>query len=172
MDGEALAAYRQERDEFLRSHYASPLPDDDQVTFDGLSYFPPDLSMVFTGNFSPMDDSLVDITSSVGTTSPYHQMGVFHVKIRSSVYDLIVLDDGDGNPFIAFGDGTNGSTTYAGGRYLSLDVSQDGSASVDFDLASNPYCVYDEEFVCPLPPIENRISIHIEAGEKMYVSGR
>ncbi|MEN8237802.1 MAG: DUF1684 domain-containing protein [Actinomycetota bacterium] len=168
MDSGALVRFRSDRDEFFRSHYASPLPDDDLDAFTGLDYFPPDPAMVFSGRFSGADDSRVQITSSVGTTSAYHQMGVLHIDIVGSMYDFIVLDDGDGNPFVAFGDATNGAATYAGGRYVSVDVAEDGSASIDFDLASNPYCVYDEEFVCPLPPLENRMSIPIEAGEMMY----
>ena len=168
MDSEALARYRSDRDDFLRSHYASPLPDDDQEIFGGLNYFPPHPTMVFTGRFLHTDDSHIQITSSIGTTSAYHKMGVFHVDIMSTRYHLTVLDDGDGNPFIAFGDLTNGAATYGGGRYVSLDIATDGSASIDFDLASNPYCVYDEEFVCPLPPLDNRLSVPIEAGEKMY----
>jgi len=168
MDREAVEEHRRERDAFLGSHYSSPLPDEDQEAFDGLSYFPPDSSMVFTGSFSQSDESRIQIVSSAGTTSAYHQMGVLHVDIAGSVYDLIVLDDGDGNAFIAFGDTTNGDTTYGGGRYVSLELAQDGSGSIDFDLASNPYCVYDEEFVCPLPPAANRISVAVEAGEKMY----
>jgi uncharacterized protein (DUF1684 family) len=167
VDREALGRYREDRDEFLRSHYASPLSDEDQQEFSGLAYFPPDSSMVFTGSFSRSEDR-IQITSSVGTSSAYHQMGVFRADIAGSMYDLIVLDDGDGNPFIAFCDATNGGTTYAGGRYVSLDIAADGLASIDFDLASNPYCVYDEEFVCPLPPAANRIAVPIEAGEKMY----
>lgn len=172
MDVQALARHRRDRDEFLRSHYASPLPDDDQEAFTGLDYFPPDSTMVFVGSFERTVDSRIQITSSVGTTSAYHQMGVFRVKIGASVYDLVVLDDGDGSPFIAFGDLTNGAATYAGGRYVSVDIAKDGSASIDFDRASNPYCVYDEEFVCPLPPLANRISVPIEAGEKMYKKRR
>ncbi len=168
MDREALTRYREDRDEFFRSHYASPLPDHDQEEFSGLAYFPPDPTMEFTGRFTPTDGSRVQITSSVGTASAYHQMGVLHVEIAGSTYDLIVLDDGDGNPFVAFGDRTNGATTYAGGRYVSVDVAADGFASIDFDRASNPYCVYDEEFVCPLPPLDNRITIPIQAGEKTY----
>lgn len=168
MDRDALASYRRDRDEFFRSHYASPLSDDDQKMFAGLVHFPPSSDMAFAGRFVPLDDSLVQIASSIGTTSAYHQMGVFHVEIVGTDYDLIVLDDGDGNPFIAFGDATNGSTTYGGGRYVSLDIGPGASASIDFDRASNPYCVYDEEFVCPIPPVQNRIAISIEAGEKMY----
>lgn len=170
MDREALDEHRRQHDEFLRSHYASPLPDVDQEAFSGLDYFPHNPTMVFPGSYSPTDDSRIQITSSAGTTSAYRQMGVFHVEIDGSRYDLIVLDDGDGNPFIAFIDVTSGAETYAGGRYVSLDVGGDGSASIDFDLAANPYCVYDEEFVCPLPPLANRITIPIEAGAKMYES--
>jgi uncharacterized protein (DUF1684 family) len=168
VDRERLERYREGRDEFFRSHYASPLPDEDLQDFSGLAYFPPDSSMVFTGHFKRSDDARIQITSSVGTSSAYHQMGVLRVEIAGSMYEFIVLDDGDGNPFIAFGDTTNGGTTYAGGRYVALDIAADGLASIDFDVASNPYCVYDEEFVCPLPPVANRISAPIEAGEKMY----
>lgn len=160
--------YRRDRDEFFRSHYASPLSDRDQKMFTGLAYFAPSSNMAFVGRFIPSDDSLVQIMSSIGTTSAYHQMGVFNVEIVGTGYNLIVLDDGDADPFIPFSDETNGATTYAGGRYVSLNVRPGETASVDFDRAANPYCVYDEEFVCPLPPVQNRITISIEAGEKKY----
>jgi len=39
---------------------------------------------------------------------------------------------------------------------------------VDFNLAYNPYCAYNENWSCPLPPRANRISVRIEAGEKKY----
>ena len=165
---EALERYREQRDEFLGSSYASPLPDEDQEMFTGLSYFALNPDMAFAGTYIAGDNSPVQITSSLGTTSGYHKMGTFRVEIAGTSYDLTVLDDGDGNRFIAFGDKTNGVSTYGGGRYVSLEVSEQGSASIDFNLATNPYCVYDEEFVCPLPPLENRIHIPIEAGEKMY----
>jgi uncharacterized protein (DUF1684 family) len=168
MDSEALAQVRRDKDEFLRSHYASPLPEEDQEGFPGLSYFPPSPDPVYVGRYVPGDDSPIQITSSLGTMSPYHKMGTFHVTIAHTDYALTVLDDGDGNPFIAFADSTNAVSTYGGGRYVALDLSGEGTASIDFDMATNPYCVYDEEFVCPLPPLENRISIPIEAGEKMY----
>jgi uncharacterized protein (DUF1684 family) len=168
VDRETLERYREDRDEFFRSHYASPLPGEDQQAFSGLAYFPPDSSMLFTGRFKRSDDARIQITSSVGTSSAYHQMGMLRVEIAGSMYEFIVLDDGDGNAFIAFGDATNGGTTYAGGRYVALDIAPGGLASIDFDIASNPYCVYDEEFVCPLPPVANRITVPIEAGEKMY----
>jgi uncharacterized protein (DUF1684 family) len=39
---------------------------------------------------------------------------------------------------------------------------------VDFNLAYNPYCAYNEEFACPIPPAENTLPIRIEAGEKLF----
>jgi len=168
MDSEALAQVRRDKDEFLRSHYASPLPEEDQADFPGLDYFAPNPDLAYVGTYVAGDDSPIQITSSLGTTSAYHKMGTLHVTIAGTDYALTVLDDGDGNPFIAFADSTNAASTYGGGRYVALDLSDDGSASIDFDMATNPYCVYDEEFVCPLPPLENHISIPIEAGEKMY----
>ena len=168
MDTHDLARHRAERDTFFREHYATPISDDDLVGFTGLTYFEPDSDIVFKGRYVATDEAMVDIVSSAGTSSSYHKLGVLHVEIAGSAHEFVVLDDGDGNPFIAFRDETNGDTTYDGGRYVSVDVADDGSATIDFNLASNPYCVYDEEFVCPLPPLDNRLSVPIEAGEKMY----
>jgi uncharacterized protein len=168
IDREALERHRERRDEFFLSSYASPLPDEDQAIFTGLSYFALNPDMAFAGTYVAGDNSPVQITSSLGTTSGYHKMGTFWVDIAGTSYELTVLDDGDGNPFIAFGDTTNGVSTYGGGRYVGLEVPEQGSASIDFNLTTNPYCVYDEEFVCPLPPPEHQIHIPIEAGEQMY----
>jgi uncharacterized protein (DUF1684 family) len=76
VDRETLGRHREDRDGFFRSHYASPLPDADQQVFNGLAYFPADSSMVFTGKFSLSDDARIQITSSVGTSSACHQLGV------------------------------------------------------------------------------------------------
>ena len=72
------------------------------------------------------------------------------------------------NFFLAFADSTSGKDTYGGGRYL--NVRQDGknSITIDFNLAYNPYCAYNPDFACPLPPKENVLTIAIEAGEKNY----
>ena len=54
-------------------------------------------------------------------------------------------------------------------RVAYVPVTPSGPAvTVDFNLAQNPWCVYDEEFSCPLPPPGNLISKCIEAGERLY----
>jgi uncharacterized protein (DUF1684 family) len=45
-----------------------------------------------------------------------------------------------------------------------------GEISVDFNLAYNPYCAYNENFSCPIPPRENRLKVPIRAGERMFPS--
>jgi len=39
---------------------------------------------------------------------------------------------------------------------------------LDFNYAYNPSCAYNSRWVCPLAPIENRLSVPIRAGELKY----
>jgi uncharacterized protein (DUF1684 family) len=95
-------------------------------------------------------------------------VGDVAVVIGGSERRLVVLDDGDGGMFIPFRDETSGDTTYSGGRYVGVTIAADGSAVIDFNRASNPWCVFDEEFICPLAPEQNVLRIAVEAGERMW----
>src|SRR5262249_20654720 len=68
--------------------------------------------------------------------------------------------------FIPFMDATAPAETYGAGRYLDPEAMQDGKLLVDFNLAYNPYCAYNELWSCPIPPRENRLKVPIQAGEK------
>lgn len=72
--------------------------------------------------------------------------------------------------FLPFTDPTNGSTTYAGGRYLDFREGdfKNGTLVVDFNKAYNPYCAFGTGYACPKPPEENHLEIAIEAGEKNF----
>src|SRR5207249_11236273 len=70
--------------------------------------------------------------------------------------------------FIPFSDETSGRETYAAGRYLDLEEQGGDDYELDFNMACNPYCAYSEEYTCPLPPAENKLSVRILAGEKNY----
>lgn len=72
----------------------------------------------------------------------------------------------DGEVWVPFRDPTNGDETYPSGRYLNAPLRDDSTVVVDFNKAFNPYCDYNPNYVCPLPPRENTISVPIEAGEK------
>jgi len=69
--------------------------------------------------------------------------------------------------FVPFMDKTNGISTYEAGRYLDIKASlQQHHIEVDFNMAYQPYCAFNDEFSCPIPPKQNRIPTAIEAGEK------
>jgi uncharacterized protein (DUF1684 family) len=98
--------------------------------------------------------------------------GTFQFRLQGVSHRLIAykyLDPSIKELFIPFKDLTSGVDTYGGGRYMDLEVNNNSLAEVrlDFNKAYNPYCVYNENFVCPIPPKENNLLIEIRAGEKM-----
>ena len=160
------------RDEFFAEHYASPLPEEDRADFVGLDYFPPDERWRLTAQLDTSSEQRIAIPSSIGTSSTYTRLGRATVHIAGAAHHLEVFDDGDGNAFIPFRDATNGDQTYGGGRYVTVEVDADGRTWIDFNEAHNPYCAYDEEFVCPLPPAANALPMNVPAGERTFVRTR
>ena len=72
----------------------------------------------------------------------------------------------------AIDDVTSGKETYSAGRDLDLEPDRDRTAEgkwiLDFNKAYNPWCVYSEDYTCPLVPPENWLEVPIRAGEKNY----
>ena len=73
--------------------------------------------------------------------------------------------------FIPFTDLTSGRETYGGGRYIDLNIDDiiNNAYMIDFNKAYNPYCAYTTGYNCPIPPIENDLSVAIKAGEMNYM---
>ena len=65
-----------------------------------------------------------------------------------------------------FRDATSGRESYGAGRYLDIEPEEDGTYTVDFNVAYNPWCAYAPQYSCPLPPRENWLPFPIEAGEQ------
>jgi uncharacterized protein len=76
----------------------------------------------------------------------------------------------DGQLFFVFRDLTAGKETYPAGRFLYADTPRDGSVVLDFNKAYNPPCAFTPYATCPLPPPQNRMRVHIDAGELKYGS--
>ena len=70
--------------------------------------------------------------------------------------------------FIPFNDLTNGNETYDAGRYMDLETTDENTIVIDFNKAYNPYCAYNDEFSCPIPPRENDLDVEIIAGVLAY----
>ena len=73
----------------------------------------------------------------------------------------------EGDLFFCFLDQTNSTSTYPGGRYIDIEFENAKRIELDFNKSYNPYCVYNEEYSCPIPTRENYIDMEILAGEKL-----
>ena len=49
--------------------------------------------------------------------------------------------------------------------HVTAEPLEDGRLLVDFNLAYNPYCAYNDAWSCPLTPPENRLAVAVRAGE-------
>lgn len=160
--------WRAERDEFFGEHYASPLSEEAMESFQGLDYFDIDERLVFSGLMQNSVESTMGIDSSTGSVSEYPVAGVVEVAFGQDVVPLVALRGEEDEAFIPFRDTTCGAGSYGGGRYVAVDIGSDGSCIVDFNRAINPYCAYDPDFSCPLPPPQNWLDRPIAAGERAY----
>ncbi len=160
------------RDSLFRSD-ASPLVEADRESFQGLSYFPYDSTLAFRINLQPiLARDTIRMVTSTGEARPYIPYGTFRFDasgrgLTLTVFKPVGEDATPGHLFLPFRDQTSGSTTYGGGRYLDLTEDETGIFTLDFNQAYHPYCVYNPLYSCPVPPPENRLSVAIEAGERL-----
>ena len=171
---EAVEDERARKDAWFKSSPSSPLPHDTRHDFEGLPYFDVDPALRFEDlalePYAGTEPSAFQIPTSDGQLRPAHRAGTFTFQHESAPHRLTayVLDGGASESlFVPFLDATSGHETYGAGRYLDLEPEDDGTYSLDFNLAYHPYCVYAESYSCPLTPAENRLLIRIEAGERL-----
>ena len=67
-----------------------------------------------------------------------------------------------------FRDATCGNEVYGAGRTVDPQERPDGRLTLDFNYAYGPYCQYNDNWVCTIPPMENWLPVPIRAGEKLY----
>ena len=80
-----------------------------------------------------------------------------------------VFEERNGNVLsLMFADETSARSTYGGGRYVELKKDSNKAITIDFNMAYNPFCHFNDEYSCPIPPKENLMTIPIAAGEKLY----
>ncbi len=114
-------------------------------------------------------DEMRPIPEFLGQISQAPSPGVLVFSIDGKEYRLTPQGEPGQSMFIVFGDATNGSETYGGGRFLSVDKPQsDGTVVLDFNKSTNPPCVFSPYATCPLPSRENIIGLSVEAGEKVW----
>ncbi len=139
-------------------------------SFHGLDYFPIDPGWRIEARFEPYDPPRsISIPNVLGQDNDEKSPGAIVFEHAGRTYRLDpVLERGETDYFVIFGDRTNGTTTYGAGRFLYVAPPVDGRTVIDFNKAYNPPCVFTDYATCPLPPPQNKLPLAIEAGEKEY----
>ncbi len=137
--------------------------------FTGLKWFPVNEQLRVTGHFVLHDTPLtVDLPNILGDIEPFTSHGSVVLTVGGQEVSMLPMTSGERLWFI-FRDLTSGSETYPAARFLYVDAPDDtGSVIVDFNRAYNPPCAFNPHTTCPLPPIENRLGVRVEAGEMDY----
>ena len=103
---------------------------------------------------------------SAGATTVVRRLGRFLFEHGGRSFRLEVFgSDQDAGLSVFFTDETNGRQTYGAGRYAPVTRSGEGTWVLDFNRAYNPFCAYNPDYICPLPPEHNRLPFAVPAGE-------
>lgn len=166
-----LLKARKDKDEQFRVSSDSPVPPQLRLAFQGLEYYPIDWRFRYEGpvNRYPQQQK-VQMVETDGKKRDAVRYGyiVFPVNdedVQLQVYKLLDVDQK--NLFIPFIDANAGRETYPAGRYIDLVEKANGVYVIDFNAAYNPYCAYGGDYICPVTPQENKLSVAVPAGEKI-----
>jgi hypothetical protein len=163
---------RQAKDVFFLEGADSPILVERRGALLPLSYYEPDAAFRVPAalEVSP-EQPVFDIPTSTGEQRLMQRVGVLKFSLKGEPMQLSALAEAPVRSieslFIMFKDPTNDTETYAGGRYLDLPRSTTGHYDLDFNLAYNPYCYYNEGYDCPYPPRENWLTTPILVGERL-----
>ena len=166
-----IAAYRADRDAYMRSS-DSPVPAAERASFQPLPYYAIDEQYrVPAGLKVARGADVMEMSTSTGKPRRMRRIGTLAFTLKGQPQTLTAFAEADDSSlqrlFVPFGDLTNGLETYQGGRYLDLDLKGSGVYELDFNRAYHPFCVFNPQYECPIPPRENRLPVPIKAGERL-----
>jgi uncharacterized protein len=163
-----LETFRVQKDEFFASHPQSPLTHEQRQVFESLNYFDENPAFRLEVKVDEVHEKeSIQMQTTTGDVQTYERFGRFRFMVDGQEAELTVFQGPHGF-FLPFVDSLAGKETYPAGRYLEPEPLPDGRFLVDFNLAYNPYCAYNEMYSCPITPVENRIKVPIRAGEKLF----
>jgi uncharacterized protein (DUF1684 family) len=144
-------------------------------SFEEIERYPVDQAWAVEATLEPYHPpKIIQVPTILGTIDSMISPGALRFTIDGTPYriDPVIEENGDTQLFIIFGDKTNGSETYGGGRFIYIPVPDStGKTTLDFNRAYNPPCVFTSFATCPLPPPQNKMPIKVRAGEKKWDQG-
>jgi hypothetical protein len=171
---EEIAAWRADKDRFMRSA-DSPVPSADRAAFSPLPYFPISAESRVPAELEviPTED-IIQMSTSTNQRRKMRRIGILRFTLQGQPLSLTAFVDASEADmrrlFVPFNDLTNGTETYPGGRYLDLERTATRIYDLDFNRAYHPFCIFNVNYDCPVPPRENRLKLPIRAGEKLTAS--
>ena len=169
---EEIGAWRAEKDQFMRASNESPIPQAQRASFAPLKYFAIDEEYRVAAALKMIQsDEVIEMDTSDGKKRRMRRVGTLQFTLKGQPHTLTAFVDASANDmrrlFVPFTDLTAGTETYPGGRYLDLDRTSTAVYDLDFNRAYHPFCYFNPEYICPVPPKENRLTVPIRAGEKL-----
>ena len=163
---------RRDKNGFMLSS-TSPLSEEDKRKFEGLNYYPIKEEFKVTAVIEKSSNKQpIFIESTTGEQLKYIPFAEATFELNGKEETVMLYQDWeetDPNKLsLMFADETSARETYGGGRYLDVQYRNTNSVVLDFNNAYNPYCHFNPEYSCPIPPKENLLKVAIEAGEKLY----
>jgi uncharacterized protein (DUF1684 family) len=164
-----LESFRRDKDDFIGRDHRSPLTSSQQRTFKGLAYYPENPALVVKAKIDrKVEPGVVRMETTQRREQAYRRYGVVHFEVDGQPAQVTLYSsEGSHELFVPFRDATSGKETYGAGRYLDLHTHGD-EVTIDFNYAYNPYCAYNPDWSCPLPPAENWLEVAIRAGEQNF----
>lgn len=166
---DSINASRHQYKEFLATSDKSPLKSKEDTAH--VVYFPPNVDYRVNAEVDKFSrKKVVSLLTNKGKEEEYYEYATLNFRIKGQKFSLLLYQhtDNSTNFFLPFTDETNGEETYGAGRYVQIPDSFNGKPSMelDFNRSFNPYCAYNEDYNCPIPPKQNHIPIAVNAGEK------
>lgn len=166
---EEVLAYWNEYGDFLKNGSDSPVTD--KQSFKAPEFFAPNFAFKTTASISEIPTKeVITLATNTGESRNYKKFAKLSFPIGGKTYQLILLqnEEDKNDYFLPFKDLTNGKSSYGGGRYLEVNLTSMKKIELDFNLATNPYCAYNPDYSCPIPPSENFLALNINAGQKYF----
>jgi len=167
----------------LNTQYAdvedSPLTKEDLKTFKALEFFDIDETYRIVANFElTPNEPIFEMPTTTERLPLYKKYGIAHFILNGKKCELSLYQSQQymtsleyGNLlFLPYNDLTNGKKSYGAGRFIDVEIPENGSNTIviDFNKSYNPYCAYNHKYSCPIPPAENNLAVAITAGVKAY----
>jgi len=177
-----LQRFREARDGLFAHHPQSALDEEQRRHFRGLNYFPYNPATCVEAELDTnVEPALLNVAMNAEETMTMTTVGRLHFSIegRAVALSLYWLNIYGGGLFLPFRDTSSPGESYGGGRYLFDTIKGSDFLPVpgvpgykrillDFNYAYNPSCAYNDRWVCPLAPVENRLNVPIRAGEMNF----